>query len=123
MIETLAVVAVVGSLAVVGVLGPLVPAEQWLLTGAAVTGIGLLAGVPCGLWYHVVLYRRLRDRTRLPRRWWLDPVALHPQLAEGERRGVLTWFALGGLGFAIVVLGCALTVLGLVLQWLALRNA
>jgi hypothetical protein len=121
-IETLGVLAVVGTLAVVGVLGPLVPPEQWMLLGAVITGVGLLAGVPTGLWYHVALYRCLQPRTQLPPRWWLDPVALHGQLLPGERRGVLTWFTLGGIGFAIVVLGCALTVLGLLMQWLALRG-
>lgn len=120
MIETLGVVALVMTLALVGGLGPLVPPEQWTLVGAVVTGIGLAAGVPTGLWYHVALYRRLQPRTSLPPRWWLDPVALHARLRPDERRGVLTWFALGGIGFAIVVLGCVLTAVGLVRQWLAL---
>lgn len=120
MIETLGVLALVALLTVVGVLGPIVPPDRWLVAGAVLTAVGLATGVPTGLGYHVALYRRLRAHTSLPPRWWLDPVALHPELRERERRGVLTWFTLGGIGFAVVVLGCALCVLGLLLQWLAL---
>jgi hypothetical protein len=118
-IETLAVVGVVGLLAGLGLVGPLVPPDQWMVAGAVITGVGLLAGVPTGFWYHVALHRCLAPRLALPPRWWLHPVALHPALRASERRAVLSWFTAGGVGFAIAVVGCAITLLGVVAQWLA----
>ena len=123
MIETLWVVGVVGVLTGIGLLGPLIAPHQWMVIGAVLTGVGLVTGVPTGLWYHVALYRCLRSRNALPQRWWLHPVALHPQLLESERRPVLSWFTAGGIGFGIVVLGCTVTLLGVVAQWLAFRES
>jgi hypothetical protein len=122
-IETLLVVLGVAALAGVGLVAPLVPPDALMLAGGVVTALGLGAGLPTGLWYHVALYRCLRPRMALPRRWWLDPVALHPLLLESERPRVRAWFVAGGIGFVVVVLGCVLTVFGLVAHWLALRSA
>lgn len=123
MFEALGVLGGVALLALIGFLGPLVPPGDWVLTGAVLTAIGLVTGLPTGFAYHVALYRCLRRRIALPARWWLDPVALHSQLLETERRRVLTWFSAGGIGFGVVVLGCAVTLLGVVAQWLAVRGA
>ena len=114
MVETLLVLGAVAGLAIASLLGSLVPVDALLYAGGVITLIGLATGVPTGLWYHVALYRTLRPRGPLPARWWLHPVPLHARLLREERRGVLRWFVIGGLGFGFVVIGCLVTVFGLV---------
>ncbi|MSP59615.1 MAG: hypothetical protein EXR72_04595 [Myxococcales bacterium] len=75
---------------------------------------GLAVGVPAGALYHLLLYRRLRARGVLPRRWWLQPLSHHDLLASGERFAVLFWCYLGGLGFVLSIAGCLLLVIGVV---------
>jgi len=101
------------ALGAIGWLGPLVPLEWIVSAGVTCTALGMLLGVPTGLWYHVRLYAALRRQGPLPALWWLRPHSLHGQLAEGERSGVLRWFYLGGAGFALTAAGCALVILAL----------
>ena len=70
----------------------------------------------------MALYRTLRARGPLPERWWLHPVPLHDRLEDAERRAVLRWFLIGGLGFGVIVIGCGLIAFGVVVQFLALRG-
>jgi hypothetical protein len=115
-IEALLVLLGTALLAVLGLVGPLVPA-QWLVAGgAACVALGLLVGVPTGLWYHVRLRACLASRAELPERWWLRPVALHGRLREDERSAVMRWFVAGGAGFGLTILGCAGVGLGVVVE-------
>lgn len=114
MVETLLVLGGVGFLMALGFAAPLVSGAWWIAAGWYAVGAGLLLGVPTGLVYHVQLARVLGARGRLPARWWVRPVALHAELAPGERARVLPWFAVGGAGFGVVVLGCAAIVAGVV---------
>jgi hypothetical protein len=111
--EALLVLGAVATLAGMALLAAVVDPDALLRAGAWITLAGLVTGVPAGGWYHLVLYRALRARGPLPARWWLRPVDLHVLLGDPERGPVLRWFALGGLGFAVVVIGCAVLVLGL----------
>lgn len=120
MIEALLVFGLVGLLAALGLLAPLVPAEWLVFGGAGVAALGLALGVPTGFWYHVKLARFLRARGPLPARWWIRPVSLHGDLLDHERPVVMRWFVIGGAGFGLTMLGCVLSVLGVALQ--ALRT-
>ncbi len=86
--------------------------ETLLLTGLWLLAIGLGFGVPTGLLYHRALYRALAGAGRLPPRWWLRPIALHPLLPEASVFRVLAWCRLGALGCGVAFLGCAVFGLG-----------
>jgi len=115
-LEALLVFAAVGVLAAAGLVLPLVPAEWIVGCGGAFTAAGMLLGVPTGFWYHVKLRAVLVRHGELPARWWLRPVALHDRLGPGDRPGVMRWFYVGGVGFALTVLGCGTVALGVVMQ-------
>ena len=88
----------------------------WVVFGAGLVlaAIGLVAGVPAGLAYHVRLHQALAPRGALPARWWLRPTAFHGALVDGERRAVLRWFRAGAVGFALALGGLLLVAAGAV---------
>ncbi|MBI3610436.1 MAG: hypothetical protein HY204_07025 [Nitrospirae bacterium] len=99
-------------------------AVRWIanlsLSGSALTEIGLLIlamgimeGIPTGLYYHVVLYRLLHPRDRLPPGWWISPTQYHVYLSEDEKRRVRRWFFLGGFGFLLCMTGGILAFSGM----------
>jgi hypothetical protein len=112
----LIVLLVVGLLAGLGLVAPLLPPEWLVQAGWSCTWVGLLLGVPTGFWYHVKLRSSLRRMGILRERWWLRPVAFHDQMGREDRPAVLFWFYLGGAGFFLTVLGCLLVGAGVVLQ-------
>lgn len=75
--------------------------------------IGMAAGVPAGIWYHVALYRRLRRAGPVAASWIWRPTSFHKQLS-GDRTGVLVPFAVGAIGFLITIAGCVLVVAGII---------
>lgn len=83
--------------------------------GLFALALGLLLGLATGFWYHVVLYRILSARMRLPPRWWLSPSSLHPHLTAREWRRVTPWYRLGGLGFVLCLVGGAAAIAGALL--------
>jgi hypothetical protein len=103
------VIELILSLAIVAALcvGFLVPLHWIAAAGAIGIVVGLLVGIPTGLWYHVALGRVLGARGELPERWWLRPTALHDALAPSELERVMPWFYIGGAGFALTIAGCA----------------
>jgi hypothetical protein len=84
----------------------LLAAGLWLVIG------GLAFGLPTGLVYHIELHRSLATLGRLPSRWWLRPIALHPLLRAEDRFHVLSWCRLGAFGCAVAFLGCGVFGLG-----------
>jgi hypothetical protein len=110
--EALGVLAAV--LLVVGctLASTLLGVETLLLAGFWLVVAGLAFGVPTGLVYHWQLWRALRARDRLPRRWWLRPTSLHGELLPGERLRVLAWCYAGAAGFVVSALGCLAVALG-----------
>lgn len=67
---------------------------------------GLALGVPTGVQYHLVLRRGLKASGALPKRWWLNPTALHKLLSPLALRSLQPWFSLGALGFVLAMIGC-----------------
>ena len=86
--------------------------EALLVAGLWGVAAGLGFGLPTGLLYHVALHRALARAGRLPRRWWLRPIALHPLVPPEEALRVLGWCRLGALGCGVAFLGCAVFALG-----------
>jgi len=82
--------------------------------GFIILTVGIIEGIPTGLYYHVVLYRLLHPRGRLPPGWWIAPAQYHVHLSDAEGRRVRRWFFLGGLGFLLCILGGILALFGLV---------
>jgi len=115
--EALLVVAGVLVLGAIGWLGPLIPLEWIALAGVWCIALGMLLGVPTGLWYHVRLYAALRRHGPVPPLWWLRPHGLHGQLEADQRPGVLRWFYLGGAGFGLTAAGCGLVMVALVIAY------
>jgi hypothetical protein len=83
-----------------------------LVAGLWGVAAGLGFGIPTGLVYHLALQRSLARVGRLPRRWWLHPIALHPLLPPEDALRVLAWCRLGALGCAVAFLGCGVFALG-----------
>jgi hypothetical protein len=84
----------------------LLAAGFWLVVA------GLVFGLPTGLLYHIELRRSLVAIGRLPRRWWLHPIALHPLLPPEDTFRVMAWCRLGAFGCAVAFVGCAVFGLG-----------
>ena len=83
----------------------LLSVEVLLWVGAIVFGVGFVVGVSGGIAYHIRLYRTLSPRGQLSRGWLWKPYRDHVHLREEERKGVLIWWYLGGIGFLGVVAG------------------
>jgi hypothetical protein len=90
----------------------LVPSPALVVAGLVVAVLGLLAGAPAGVGYHLALRRLLARRMVLPRRWWIRPTVLHDRLTADERLRVIPWFRLGAAAFVLAVGGCAAIALG-----------
>ena len=115
MLETLIVVLLLALLTAAGWAALLLHWELIAITGAACTAVGLLVGVPAGVYYHVMLHRCLGPRALLPPRWWWSPVRYHRHLTDHERGRVMPWFYAGGAGFVLILVGAALTLFGVLL--------
>ena len=81
--------------------------------GLSMLAIGILEGFPTGLYYHVVLYRILHPRGKLPSGWWMSPQQYHVHLTEDEGRRIRRWFVLGGIGFVLCLIGGVMAILGM----------
>jgi len=111
---TLVLLAVV-SVGLVGVLVTVLTPSLVTVVAMATMGLGLVVGVPTGFWYHVVLYRVVSPKVRLPRGWWMSPSALHVHLTDAEQRRINLWYRLGGVGFVLSVVGGLVAIAGLLL--------
>ena len=76
-----------------------------IVGGVGILVLGLVVGLPTGFWYHAVLYRLVSAKHPLPRRWWLSPANLHPQLTAAEERRIRPWYRIGGAGFVLCIVG------------------
>jgi hypothetical protein len=101
-------------LVVLGSIRDLIPAILFTEIGIWLLIVGLIEGIPTGFYYHVVLYRFLKPKGKLPPRWWLRPQSYHVYLDEKEHPLVRKWFILGGIGFFFAVIGGVMVFLGLV---------
>jgi len=115
MIEILLVLSTVVAVGALGLMTTMLTPRLMTELGFWMLMVGLMTGVPAGLWYHVVLYRALAHRMTVPPTWWITPVALHPQLAQEDLDRVRPWFRLGGIGFALSLAGGLAAMAGLLL--------
>ncbi len=115
MIETMLVVGALIAFALIGWFGPLLPVQSVIELGLWALAIGLVTGLPAGLWYHVVLYRAASKKMSLPRQWWLFPGQLHPVLATDDTARVKPWFLLGGISFVLSFGGGILALAGILI--------
>lgn len=113
MIEALWVFGVLTVLVVGGTLSVAVTAEWLMAAGLSAIAIGLVVGIPGGIYYHVQLRRALLRAAALPERWWLHPTRLHESLPAHERRTFMPWFLVGAAGWGLIILGAAIFALGL----------
>lgn len=109
---------VLATLLVVGLLGLLTTIlTPQLMTevGLWTLIVGLVARIPTGFWYHVMLYRLLAKKTAVPVGWWWSPADFHQQLARDEVALIKPWFMLGGVGFMLCLAGGLAAMAGLLL--------
>jgi hypothetical protein len=112
MLELGLVVLVLGT--VIGGTALIALAPWWWLFGGGIglIALGMLVGVPAGVFYHLVLWRVLRPRQTLGLAFWLHPLRFHATLTDSERRRIMPWMVLGAAGFVAAIVGCALTGVG-----------
>ena len=115
MLELILVFLILGAIVVVqwGLTSGL-PSVELTEVGILILVIGIIEGIPTGLYYHIVLYRILNHRNKLPPGWWKSPQQYHVHLNEEENRRVRLWFVLGGFGFLLCVAGGMVAFAGLV---------
>lgn len=82
--------------------------ETLYYNGIWVTALGFAIGVPTGIVYHVRLYQVLNPRGELPRGWYWRPLRFNTCLLPQERKSVMSWCYVGGLGFVVICLGLLL---------------
>ena len=84
--------------------------------GAGAVALGLAAGIPAGIAYHLALRRALAAHGNVPRRWWWHPTRLHGSLPAARLRPVMPWFRAGAAGFVLALGGCALVLAAVLAQ-------
>jgi hypothetical protein len=115
MIELVVVIGMVASiLAVRWMVEVSLPGSSLTLFGLWVFAAGIVEGIPSGLYYHILLYRVFRSRGEIPAGWWISPSRYHARLSDPEKRVVLRWFFLGGLGFLLCITGGVLALSGII---------
>lgn len=116
MLEISFVILGVFLLTVFGSLREFVPPVLFIKVGLWFLVLGLFEGVPAGFYYHVVLYKILGPRGKLPPRWWILPERYHVYLDEKEYPLVRRWFLLGGVGFLFAVVGGVMAFIGVITE-------
>jgi hypothetical protein len=90
-----------------------VSGSTFTVLGLSFLTAGIIEGIPTGLYYHIVLYRVLHPRGKLPPGWWISPSQYHVHLSKEEARRVRRWFFLGGMGFLLCIVGGLLALSGM----------
>lgn len=86
--------------------------QTLLIAGAVCVAAGGALGLPTGFYYHVLLYRFLKDQGHVPSDWWLRPTRYHDRLDAEQQGKMRPWFSLGGVGALIMFVGCLIAGLG-----------
>ena len=87
-----------------------------LAAGITFIVIGLILGVPIGVYYHLLLFQRIKLLGRELKGWWISPHRYHESLPEKERRILSRWFWIGAVFFNITMIGCELVFIGLFIK-------
>jgi ABC-type multidrug transport system permease subunit len=122
MAEMLIAVAPLLGLAALALVGVFVPLKLIASAAISLMGVGLLFGVPCGIYYHLLLRRALILRGSLPRGWYWNPARYHAELDDATERGLRPWIISGALGFGLIMLGLLLAITALVLWFRGQRD-
>ena len=113
MIEIALVLLALVAVELVGFVAAVPPSSLMTVAGLAALVLGLVIGVPTGLWYHVILYRFVSSKVPVPGDWWLSPSSLHRHLTDAEQRRIEPWYRVGGVGFVLSVAGGLAAIAGL----------
>jgi hypothetical protein len=105
MVELLLVLSALVMIGLVGLMTTILTPQVMLETGIWALLLGVIIGLPAGLWYHILLYRALAQRVPLPPNWWTAPTRYHFHLQHAEAARIKPWFAVGGLGFLLSLSG------------------
>ena len=116
MIEVTLLVAALVGMGFVGYLVTILTPHLVHNIGFLMLAVGLLVGLPTGLWYHVLLHRTLRKNGPIPDRWWIHPTRFHSRLTPEEYRRIRTWFLFGGLGYTLAVGGGLAAIVGILIE-------
>jgi hypothetical protein len=116
MIESLPVLAVVLTVGFLGIAASILTPPMITEMGLWLLIVGLLTGLPTGLWCHVLLYRALAPRQPLPPSWWRSPVQYHALLAPDQAARIKPWFPFGGIGYVLSLAGGLAAMAGLLLD-------
>jgi len=106
---------VLAALALVALVVTVGTASLLTTFGLGILGLGLVLGVPTGLWYHVVLYRCMAPKRQLSPLWWVSPGALHRHLSAADQQRIAPWYRIGGVGFALCLVGGVAAIAGLLI--------
>ena len=112
MIEIAITLGLIGTIVGIAALFALVPWHILFGLGLTLIGVGMLIGVPTGFWFHVMLWRVMRERKIVQPGWWLRPIRVYEGLAVDDRRRMTPWMYAGGAGFVLALIGCALFAVG-----------
>ncbi|MDP2702640.1 MAG: hypothetical protein Q8P98_11280 [Candidatus Rokubacteria bacterium] len=115
MLEITLVLTAVAAVGLVALLATVLTPGFMIVIALGTLLLGLVVGVPTGFWYHVVLYRIVSAKIRLPRRWWVSPSNLHIHLSNAEQRRIKVWYRLGGIGFVLSVVGGLAAIAGVLM--------
>jgi hypothetical protein len=116
MVELLLVLCALLAVGLVGLLTTLLTPGLMTELGLWTLMVGLMTGIPAGLWYHVLLYRALARKMSLPSNWWISPVQYHARLDQRELSRLQPWFTIGGIGFVLSLSGSLATMAGLLMS-------
>lgn len=104
-----AIIALLFAAALISYLGGIL-----LLTiGVAFIIAGLSIGVPAGVYYHILLFRRKGLLEEGLKGWWISPQRYHRYLPEKDRKLLNRWFWIGAAFFNMAMIGCGLVFVGL----------
>jgi hypothetical protein len=115
MLEIALVLATILVVGLLGLLTTILTPQLMTQLGLWTLIAGLIAGIPTGFWYHVMLYRLLARKAAVPAGWWWSPTDFHRQLAQEEVALIKPWFMLGGVGFMLCLAGGLAAMAGLLL--------
>ena len=116
MAELLVALAPLLVLAGLALVALFVPVEALAVGALALMAVGLVLGLPTGLYYHVLLRRELTAHGPAPAGWYWRPQKHHSELAPPARRRLMPWFWLGALGFLLICTGFCFAVTALMVH-------
>ena len=123
MAELRLVLAPLLTLVGLALVGNYVPLPIVASTALALMGVGLLFGLPAGVYFHVLLRRALARVGDVPRGWYWNPTQHYETLDEQAARPMRFYLVMGALCFGLIVLGLLLSIAALFFFYRGQRDA